>query len=83
VPVALAVPRLATLVWRRSEGGQQCLVDGCLERGADVQVDQSSCAPCGFVFVAALALRPDDTALRVALMLVLRGGRLIAFDPSP
>jgi hypothetical protein len=38
---------------------------------------------CGFVFVAALALRPDDTALRVALLLVLRGGRLIAFDPSP
>src|SRR3989441_4878973 len=38
--VAVAAPRRVALVWRRSEGGQQFLVDGCLDRGADVLVDQ-------------------------------------------
>jgi hypothetical protein len=35
------------------------------------------------VFVAALALSLDDPALVMAWMLVLRGGRLIAFGPGP
>jgi hypothetical protein len=34
-------------------------------------------------FDAALALWLDDPALVMALMLVLRGGRVIAFGPNP